>query len=298
MGTVIFIGGPTASGKSHLGMDLASSLNTIILSADSRQVYRGMDIGTAKPTMEEQARVQHHLIDIRDPDEPYNVGQFEQDALDLLTDKLHQHEVILVVGGTGLYLKALRHGLDHFPSVSGEIRQSVRERFETEGLHSLQVWLTEIDPQYARQVDMANPHRLMRAIAVTIQSGLPYSSFLRNEPRPRSFRILPILLEPDRSWLYERIDHRVLAMIEQGLVEEVQRLTPFRHQDPLRTVGYQELFEWMDGRHTLEDAVKAIQQHTRQFAKRQLTWFRKESDWIRLNPTTDADLTRQVMALI
>lgn len=121
MGTVIFIGGPTASGKSHLGMDLASSLNTIILSADSRQVYRGMDIGTAKPTMEEQARVQHHLIDIRDPDEPYNVGQFEQDALDLLTDKLHQHEVILVVGGTGLYLKALRHGLDHFPSVSGEI---------------------------------------------------------------------------------------------------------------------------------------------------------------------------------
>ncbi len=298
MGTVIFIGGPTASGKSQLGMELAASLGTVILSADSRQVYRGMDIVTAKPTEAEQARISHHFIDIRDPEESYDVGQFEQEALALLEELLTIHPVVLVVGGTGLYLKALRHGLDSFPTVPKAVSNQVRLRFEHDGIGSLQQWLQEVDPQYAKQVDFDNPHRLMRAIAVSIQAGQPFSSFLKNGTKTRPFRVLPILLEPDRTWLYQRIDQRVLAMIDQGLIEEARRFYPLRHLDAMRTVGFSELFEWMDGTITFDESVAAIQQHTRQFAKRQLTWFRKEDDWIRFDPSHQTDLMEKVLALI
>lgn len=298
MGTVIFIGGPTASGKSQLGMELAASLGTVILSADSRQVYRGMDIVTAKPTTAELAQVPHHFIDIRDPEESYDVGQFEQEALELLEALLAVHPVVLVVGGTGLYLKALRHGLDNFPPVPKEVGNQVRLRFKQDGIGALQQWLLEVDPHYAQQVDIDNPQRLMRAIAVSIHAGQPFSSFLKNASSTRPFRVIPILLEPDRTWLYQRIDQRVLTMIDQGLVEEARRFYPLRHLDAMRTVGFTELFEWMDGTRTFDEAVSAIQQHTRQFAKRQLTWFRKEADWIRFDPSNQTDLMEKVLALI
>lgn len=298
MGTVIFIGGPTASGKSQLGMDLATSLGTVILSADSRQVYRGMDIVTAKPTEADQTLVPHHFIDIRDPEESYDVGQFEKEALALLEELLAKHPVVLVVGGTGLYLKALRHGLDSFPSVPKAVSNQVRLRFELEGIAALQQWLLEVDPQYAQQVDFDNPHRLMRAIAVSIHTGQPFSSFLNSGKITRTFRVLPILLEPDRTRLYQRIDQRVLTMIEQGLEDEARRFYPLRHLDAMRTVGFTELFEWMDGTITFDESVAAIQQHTRHFAKRQLTWFRKETDWIRFDPSKEPDLVEKILSLI
>ena len=298
MGTVLLVSGPTASGKSALGMALAQHLHTVILSADSRQVYRGMDIGTAKPSLEEQNLVPHYLIDIRDPHQSFDVGQFETEATDLLNDLLRTHPVVLVVGGTALYLKALRQGLDPFPTVPEAIQQRVRTIYAEQGIGALQAWLERVDPDYTREVDMANPHRLIRAIGVSEASGRPFSSFRQGRAVARPFKVIPVLLEPDREWLYRRINERVDSMLEAGLVEEARRLYPMRHLDALQTVGYQELFTWMEGACSSEDAVHQIKQNTPRFAKRQLTWFRKESDWHRFDPSTSVDLIDQVMRLL
>ncbi len=298
MGTVIFIGGPTASGKSSLGMELAERLGTVILSADSRQVYRRMDIVTAKPTAEEQARVPHYLIDIREPEETYDVGQFEADASQLLEDLLNTYPVVLVVGGTGLYLRALRFGLDTFPAVPKDLQTRLRQVYDQEGITALQDRLRKVDPIYAQEVDLSNPQRLIRAIAVSEHAGRPYSSFRSNALTHRPYRILPILLEPHRQWLYQRTDQRILHMVEDGLVEEARLLYPYRHLDALKTVGLQELFEWMSGECTFEEAIARFQQNTRRFAKRQLTWFRKETDWHRFDPETDPGIVDKVLALL
>ncbi len=279
-------------------MDLAEHLGSVILSADSRQVYRGMDIVTAKPTPEEQSRVPHFFIDIRDPEETFDVGQFESLASALLEKQLKKHPVVLVVGGTGLYLSALRFGLDSFPIVPKEVQMDLRHVYEKNGLTALQERLRSVDPEYALEVDLDNPQRLIRAIAVSEHSGRPFSSF-RNKPMtPRPYRILPILLEPDRQWLYQRTDQRILDMVDDGLIEEARSLYPKRHLDALKTVGLQELFAWMADECTYEEAIATFQQNTRRFAKRQLTWFRKETDWHRFDPESDPDILNKVLHLL
>lgn len=298
MGTVLLISGPTASGKSALGLQLAQHLHTVILSADSRQVYRGMDIGTAKPSRKEQDLVPHYLIDIRDPHESFDVGQFETEAVRLLDELFRTHPVVLMVGGTALYLKALREGLDSFPAVPDQIRDQVREVYQREGLEALQTWLKRIDPDYAREVDMANPHRLIRAIAVSEAAGIPFSSFRQGRTAQRPFNVIHVLLEPDREWLYHRINERVDQMLTAGLAEEARRFYSIRHLDALQTVGYQELFSWMDGDCSFEDAVDRLKQNTRRFAKRQMTWFRREPDWHRFDPSTCPNLFDQVIHLL
>lgn len=298
MSEVILIGGPTASGKSTLALALARHLGSPIINADSRQLYRGMDIGTAKPTPEEQALAPHYLLDVADPDEGFSAGRFEAEALALIARLGSPQHPIIVVGGTGLYLEALYRGLDHFPPVPDALLSEIRETYQSRGLGALQEWLRTVDPDYALQVDMANPHRLMRAIAVTLSAGTPYSTLRRRTPTPRPFPMTALYLDAPREWLYPRIDQRVMEMMEAGLLDEARRLLPYRDLPSLQTVGYPELFAYLDGHLSLEEAVALIQRHTRQYAKRQMTWFRRREGWQALSALPEATLTDRALALL
>lgn len=298
MRDVILIGGPTASGKSRLAVELASRFHSVVISADSRQVYRGMDIGTAKPSLKERQGIPHHLIDILDPEEPYNAGSFERDTLELTAQLLPTRQPLILAGGTGLYLRTLWQGLDTFPEVPPEKRAEVIAFREREGLAALQERLRTVDPNYATQVDMQNPHRLIRAICVSESSGKPYSAWRQGVKTERPFRMLPILLEPSREDLNRRIDARVDDMMAAGFLEEARRFWPLRHLPALQTLGYQELFCHLAGEVGLGEAIELIKRNTRRYAKRQLTWFRAEDWWIRIDPEPLDTLTDRVLAVI
>lgn len=280
MHDLILIGGPTASGKSHLAMELADHYGSSVISADSRQVYRGMDIGTAKPTLAERAHITHHLIDILELEEEYSAGQFERDAFALAQGLLPSQKPLIVTGGTGLYLRTLWQGIDTFPEVPPHKKEEIIAFHEREGLVALQERLRKADPDYAKQVDLQNPHRLIRAISVSESAGIPYSALRRGRKQERPFRMLPLLLEVDRLTLYNRIDARVDEMMARGLLEEARSLWPKKDLPALQTVGYQELFRHFNGEFSLRDAVDLIKRNTRRYAKRQLTWFRAEAWWL------------------
>lgn len=274
--------GPTAIGKTALGIQLAKHFDTEILSADSRQFFKEMEIGTAVPTQEELAQVPHHFIQHKNIFEPYSVGDFEKEAMALLEGLFHQKDKVVMVGGSGLYVDAVVNGLDEFPEVDPGIRAELNQELEKNGLGSLQEELKRKDPSYYKIVDLENPHRLIRALEVCRASGQPFSSFL-NHPKPkRPFKTLYIGLEAPREVIYERINQRVDLMMEKGLLDEAQRLYPNQKLNALQTVGYKELFEYLDGHCTLESAVSEIKKNTRRFAKRQLTWLRKNNDilWV------------------
>ncbi len=279
---LIVITGPTAVGKTALSIHLAQQLDTEIISCDSRQFYKEMSIGTAKPDHVELSQVKHHLINNRSVVENYNVGAFERDALEILNRLFSTKDVAIMTGGSGLYIRALCNGLDTFPEVKEEAKTKVKTHFEENGIAGLQEQLKELDPTYYEQVDLENPQRIMRALEVCISSGKPYTSFKAgqylNQNRP--FQILKIVLNRDREELYNRINQRVDQMIAAGLLNEVVQLYPYRSLNALNTVGYQEFFDAIDGRHTFEKAVELLKRNTRRFAKRQLTWFRKEKDTI------------------
>jgi len=281
---LIIIGGPTASGKTALSLRLALHFQTEILSADSRQFYREMSIGTAKPSPEELDAVKHHFINSLSVTEPYSAGDFERDALALL-EKLHQsHDVVLLVGGAGLFIQAVTQGLDDFPTISQEVRDLVAEGETSGGLVWLQEQVLHKDPLYYEFVDRQNPARLRRALAVCLQSELPYSQFRNNEGKKRPFHCHFLLLEWPRDVLYQRIEARVNDMIGAGLEDEARRLLPHRHLTALQTVGYEEFFAYFDGKCTVEEAVSKIKQHSRNYAKRQLTWFKKRGEWSVFHP--------------
>ena len=277
--------GPTAIGKTALGIQLAKHFDTEILSADSRQFFKEMEIGTAVPSQEELAQVPHHFIQHKSIFEPYSVGDFEKEAMGLLDGLFQQKDTVVMVGGSGLYVDALVHGLDEFPEVDPDIRAALNQKLEKNGLSSLQEELKLKDPSYYKIVDLENPHRLIRALEVCRASGQPFSSFL-NRPKPkRPFKTLYVGLEAPREVIYERINQRVDLMMQAGLLEEAERLYPHKTLNALQTVGYKELFEYLDGHCTLEFAVSEIKKNTRRFAKRQLTWLRKNKDilWIPYN---------------
>ncbi|TNE59275.1 MAG: tRNA (adenosine(37)-N6)-dimethylallyltransferase MiaA [Bacteroidetes bacterium] len=291
---LIVIGGATAIGKTGVAIHLARELNAPVLSADSRQFYREMSIGTAKPTPEEQAAAQHYFIDFLSVVDPYSVGDFERDALQKLEEIYQQSDCAILAGGSGLFLRAVYEGLDQFPAISDETRELVRQGAHTGGINWLQSELADRDPDYIEQVDRQNPARLRRALEVCIESGQPYSSFLGKKRPARPFTPIFILIERPRPELYARIDKRVDLMIREGLEEEARKLLPFRNEPALRTVGYEEWFAFFDGLIDRETAIAKIKQHSRNYAKRQATWFRKHGDWATFHP----DETGAILAFI
>lgn len=281
---LIIIGGPTASGKTDCAIQLAQHFGTEILSADSRQFYKEMSIGTAKPQLSDLAKAKHHFIGNLSIHDAYSVGDFERDALAVLETIFETHDTAIMVGGTGLYIRAVCEGLDEFPDVPLSIRDEFEAIFKNEGIEPLQKLLQEVDYEYFTQVDIHNPIRLIRALSVWKASGQPFSSFRSGNKVERNFTPIYIALDLPREVLYDRINRRVDLMMAEGLLEEAKSLYPFKHLNALQTVGYTELFAHFDGEMTLDEAVDKIKQHTRNYAKRQMTWFRKNDFWQRVDP--------------
>lgn len=273
--TLVVVVGPTAVGKTATAILLAQHFRTEIVSADSRQFYREMSIGTAKPDSEELKAVKHHFIDSHSIEQDYSAGDFERDALTLL-DKLFQtKDVVVMVGGSGLFVRAVCEGLDDLPKAPEGIREALNRTFEEHGLEPLKKKLKEIDPEYYAVADTDNPQRVIRALEVYEATGHPISFFQRRQTQARPFRIITVGLNMDREKLYERINQRVDKMMKAGLLDEVNALRPYRHKPALLTVGYSELFDYLDGKISLEEAVDKIKQNSRRYAKRQITWFKK-----------------------
>ena len=275
---LIAVVGPTAIGKTALSIKIANYYNSDILSADSRQFYNEMQIGTAVPEPEELEAANHHFIQNRSIFENYNVGDFEVDALNCLQTLFAEHNIQVMVGGSGLYVNAVVNGLDNFPKVDGKIRDELNARLASEGLESLQNQLKELDELSYHDIAIDNPQRLIRALEICIGTNQPYSSFKTNSKKERDFETIKIGLTADRDILYDRINRRVDVMIQNGLLEEAKTLLPHKNLNALQTVGYRELFAYFEGNTDKDFAVSEIKKNTRRFAKRQLTWFRKDED--------------------
>lgn len=276
---LVVIAGPTASGKTATAIKVAKALGTEIISADSRQFYKELPIGTAAPTPEEQAEVQHHMIHNLNVEDKYDVADYEQDVLDLLNQLFVNHDAVVLTGGSGLFIDAVCKGLDSIPDISEEVRDKVDELYKKGGLIALQNEVERLDPEYYSIVDKYNPRRLQRAVEVCYQTGLTYSSFRKNTVKQRDFKIIKVALLWERSELITRINKRVDIMVNEGLVEEAKAMYPKRHLNSLNTVGYKEIFEHFDGKVSLDEAIENIKINTRQYAKRQMTWLRKNNDY-------------------
>lgn len=276
---LIVVGGPTASGKTAMAIRLAQHFGTEILSADSRQFFREMSIGTAKASAEELQTVPHHFINSLSITQDYSVGDFEKDALKLLAQLYQQQQVVVLAGGSSLYIKALCEGLDEFPEVDPTIRQELEQVYAQEGITPLQAELAQVDPVYYAEVDLANPQRLIRALAVFRASGQPFSNFRTQQTEPRFFKPIYLWLDVPRELLYERINQRVDLMLTAGLEAEARALYPQRQLNALQTVGYQEFFDHFDGLINYTEAVELIKRNSRRYAKRQGTWMRRDGFW-------------------
>ncbi|OFY85601.1 MAG: tRNA (adenosine(37)-N6)-dimethylallyltransferase MiaA [Bacteroidetes bacterium RIFCSPLOWO2_12_FULL_35_15] len=274
--SLIVIIGPTAIGKTSLSIALAKELNCPVISADSRQFFKEMSIGTAKPSKEEMQGVPHYFIDSHSIVEDYNVGKFENEAIGLLEKLFQKHNVVLMVGGSGLYIDAVCKGFDKLPEADAELREKINSIFESKGMAGLQELLKDLDPEYYTKVDLQNRHRVSRAIEVCLCTGKPYSSLREGKNKERNFNSIKVGLNTSREVLYSQINQRVDEMMKQGLLEEVKALQAHKGLNALQTVGYRELFDYLDKKNDLFSAVELIKQNTRNFAKRQLTWFRKD----------------------
>ena len=291
---LIVIVGPTGSGKTDLSIRLALHYRAPILSTDSRQVYRGMPIGTAQPTEEQLKAVEHHFIASHNIDDRLNCGEYEVQALACLENLFAEHDDVVAVGGSGLYVRALCEGMDDLPQADEALRQELERRYAAEGLEALAGQLRELDPTYYEAVDRSNPARVIRALEVCLQTGRPYSAQRTGTRRERPFRIVKIGVDLPREELYDRINRRVDAMIAEGLEDEARRMYPFRALNALQTVGYREFFDYFDGRTSYEEAVEQIKRNTRHYAKRQLTWFRRDPEIRWFAPADDAAMIEYI----
>ena len=291
---LIVIAGPTAVGKTALSIRIAQYFDTEIISADSRQFYRELHIGTAKPNADELSQAKHHFINSHSIKTYYNVGQYGQDAFQVLNRVYQQKNKALLVGGSGLFIKAVCEGLDQMPEVDLQIRDQLTQTWQTQGLEILLEELKELDPEYYQQVDQANPHRVIRALEVCRSSGLAYSSFRQNTPKSRNFNCIKIGLERPRSELYERIELRMDLMLEAGLIEEVKALQAYAQHNALQTVGYQEVFSYLNQEYDYEEMVRLLKRNSRRYAKRQFTWFKKDQEMAWFHPEQEQDILKYI----
>lgn len=290
--TLISIVGPTAIGKTSLSVLLAKHFNTDIISADSRQFYKEMNIGTAVPSEDELKAAPHHFIQHKSIKEKYSVGDFEKDAIETINQIHKYNPVVVMVGGSGLYVDAVTKGLDDFPKIDASIRENLNQQLKNKGLESLQNQLKELDGRSYDNIAIENPHRVIRALEICIGTGKPFSYFLTNKNKAREFKTIIIGLDAERELIYNRINQRVDIMIDNGLINEAKRLYRYRDLNALNTVGYKELFEFFDGNISLDFAISEIKKNTRRFAKRQLTWFRKnkEINWFDYTTNTNESI--------
>jgi tRNA dimethylallyltransferase len=275
---LIVIAGPTAVGKTGLSIALAKKLNTEIISADSRQIFKELSIGTAVPSSDELSEVKHHFIQNISIHDSYNASKYEDDVNLLLEDLFRKHDRIILCGGSGLYIDAVCKGIDLLPSINPDVRNKIQTKYENEGIESLLEDLLKLDPDSFNKIDLDNPKRVQKALEISVITGKPYSSFLTSPEKKRFYAIKKLALDMNREELYERINKRVAGMINNGLIKEAKSLYPHRKINALNTVGYKELFEHFEGKLSLEDAIIKIQSNTRNYARKQLTWFKKDKN--------------------
>jgi tRNA dimethylallyltransferase len=292
--TLIIIAGPTAVGKTHASVKLAGYLDTEVISCDSRQIYKELKIGTAVPDNDELGGIRHHFLRNKSIHRYYNASMFENEVLELLNDLFSKKNVVIMAGGSGMYIDAVCRGIDDLPSVDNEIRQQLLDQYQKEGIESMRAMLKRLDPGYYKKVDLRNAKRIRKALEVTLMTGKAYSSFLTSHEKERSFDMLKIGLNIPRDALYERINARVDRMMEQGLAEEARQYFEFRHLNALNTVGYKEIFRYLEGSIPLDEAVDLIKRNTRKYARRQLTWFRRYNDMKWFDPAEISEIKRYI----
>lgn len=299
MKRLIVLLGPTGVGKTALSLNLAEHYLSPIISADSRQFFKGLEVGTAAPTTAQKERVLHHLVGMLDVTDYYSASEFERDALNIIEDLHKSHDVLIATGGSMMYIDALCNGIDDVPTIDESLRKEVYELYEREGLEPIRAQLKVLDPDFYNEVDLKNYKRVIHALEVCLMTGKPYSSFRTQTKKERPFEIIKIGLTRDRAELYERINNRVDEMISSGLLEEAGRFYPQRHLNALNTVGYKELFKYLDGEWTLDFAIEKIKQSTRIYSRKQITWFKrdKEIHWINLSETSEDDALKKIISI-
>ena len=291
--TLITISGPTAVGKTKFSIDLAKLLNCQIISCDSRQFYKELSIGTAIPSKKELNAVKHHYIHHKSINDTYTVKDFQKDALNKIKELFISDEFIILVGGSGLYMDAVIYGLDDFPEIDKKVRENLNLKLNKLGIIYLQKKLQKLDPEYYSKVDLKNPRRLIRALEVCISSNKPFSSYINKKKTKHPFKLFNIGIVMDRDKLYEKINSRVDQMFSQGLVNEVEGLIDFKNYNALKTVGYKELFQFIENKCTLNESIEEIKKNTRRYAKRQITWLKSKNDITYINSSTDAKLVQK-----
>lgn len=296
--TLIVIAGATGSGKTNLSINIALHYHAPIISTDSRQFYRGIPIGTAQPDQEQLQMVEHHFIASHDLQQDFNCGAYEQEALQRLEELFCKHDYVVAVGGSGLYIKALCEGMDDLPEVDTALREQLMSQLQELGVDAMAKQLKELDPAYYEVVDRKNPARVLRALEVCIGTGMPYSSLRTCVKHQRPFNIVKIATDMDRALLYERIDRRVDMMVAQGLEQEARSVYHMRELNSLQTVGYREFFDYFDGTTSREEAIELIKRNSRRYAKRQLTWFRRDSEFAWFNPAEKEKIIEYIDAKV
>lgn len=292
---LIVLVGPTGVGKTETSLKLAEYFRAPIINADSRQIYKGMTIGTAAPTEEDRKRVTHYGVQFLNPGEYYSAAQFELDVMQLLEELFLKHDYVVLSGGSMMYIDAVCNGIDDIPTVDAETRKMMLERYEKEGLEPLVRELRILDPEYYRIVDLKNPKRVIHALEICYMTGKPYSSFRTNKKKERPFRIIKIGLKRDREILYERINNRVTKMLEDGLEDEVKALLPYRGSNALNTVGYKEMFAYLDGKMTYDEAADKIRQNSRIYSRKQMTWFKRDEQIQWFEPEQVQDIISHIV---
>lgn len=290
MPTLIVLIGPTGVGKTELSLRIAESFQTSIVSADSRQLYAELKIGTAAPTPDQLKRVPHYLVGTLHLTDYYSAAQYETEALEILNKLFTQHEVVVLTGGSMMYVDAICKGIDDIPTVDAETRQLMLQKYEEEGLEQLCAELRLLDPEYYRIVDLKNPKRVIHALEICYMTGRTYTSFRTQQKKERPFRIIKIGLTRDREELYDRINRRVDMMMEEGLLEEVRSVLPYRHLNSLNTVGYKELFKYLDGEWELSFAIDKIKQNSRIYSRKQMTWFKRDEEIQWFHPEQETEI--------
>lgn len=296
MKRLIVLLGPTGVGKTELSLSIAEKYNSSIISADSRQFYKGLEIGTAAPTKEQLQRVKHHLVGHLNIADYYSASEFEREALDIIKQEYESQDVVIASGGSMMYIDALCNGIDDVPTIDEQLRKDLYQLFEEQGLSPIQQQLKILDPQFYEEVDLKNHKRVIHALEVCLMTGKPYSSFRTKSKKPRPFEITKIGLMRNREELYERINKRVDEMMAQGLLDEAKKFYPQRHLNSLNTVGYKELFKYIDCEWTLDFAIEKIKQNTRIYSRKQMTWFKRDKDinWINLSEVKTDEVLAQL----